>query len=77
MTAKLYNFIASISRILNRMTMGRHGETLCGRMARERGHDCLFCNVIGRLLRDPDHCWKARIGELREAAQESHSRRAS
>lgn len=73
----LRRILARVSRALNRVSGGTPGETLCGRMARERGHDCLFCNVIGWLLRDPDHCWKARIGELREAAQESHSRRAS
>lgn len=58
-------FLGNLSRVLNSLTGGRPGETLCGRMARTRGHDCLFCSVVGWALRDADHCWRMRISELR------------
>lgn len=58
-------FLGNLSRVLNRLLQGNPNETLCGRMARTRGHDCLFCRVVGWALRDADHCWRMRISELR------------
>lgn len=49
-----------LSRALNRLFQGNPNETLCGRMACTRGHDCRFCRVIGAVLRDADHCWRMR-----------------
>lgn len=58
-------FLGSLSRALNRLLQGNPNETLCGRMARTRGHDCLFCRAVGAVLRDVDHCWRMRISEIR------------
>lgn len=58
-------FLGNLSRALNRLFRGNPNETLCGRMARTRGHWCLFCRVVGWVLRDRDHCWRMRISELR------------
>lgn len=57
--------LGNLSRVLNRLLQGNPNETLCGRMARTRGHDCLFCRVVGWALRDRDHCWRMRISEIR------------
>lgn len=54
-----------LSRALSRTTGGQPNETLCGRMARTRGHDCLFCRVVGWVLRDRDHCWRMRLAEIK------------
>lgn len=59
--------LGSASRALNRALGGRPSESLCGRMTRLRGHDCLFCRVVGAVLRDADHCWRQRVYELRSA----------
>lgn len=56
--------LGSASRALNRALGGRPGESLCGRMTRTRSHDCLFCRVVGWVLRDAEHCWRQRIYEL-------------
>lgn len=61
----LIRAFGNLSRALNRAAGGRPNETLCGRMARTRGHDCLFCRVVGTVLRDADHCWRMRISEIR------------
>lgn len=55
----------TLSRALNRALRGRPNETLCGRMARTRGHWCLFCRLVGCVTRDRDHCWRMRLWELR------------
>lgn len=59
--------LGDISRFLNRVTGGRKGESLCGRMSRTRGHDCMFCRIVGAALRDRDHCWRQRIHEIKES----------
>jgi hypothetical protein len=53
------------SRLINRLTGGDPDETLCSRMVRTYGHDCLFCRVIAKALREPDHCWSARINHIK------------
>lgn len=58
-------FLGSLSRAINRLLQGNPHETLCGRMARTRGHDCMFCRAVGAVLRDADHCWRMRMSELR------------
>lgn len=63
--ARLIRALGSLSRALSGATGGQPGETLCGRMARTRGHDCLFCRLVGVALRDRDHCWRMRISEIR------------
>lgn len=55
----------TLSRLINRATGGQPGQTLCARIARRCGHDCLFCRVVGALVRDRDHCWAAMINDLR------------
>lgn len=62
--ARLVRALGNLSRFLSRITGGHPGETLCGRMARTRGHDCLFCRVVGAVLRDRDHCWRMRMAEI-------------
>lgn len=62
---RLIRALGNLSRWVNRRMQGQPNETLCGRMARTRGHDCLFCRVIGAVLRDRDHCWRMRISEIR------------
>lgn len=54
----------AISRLLNRLACGERGQTLCARMARRYGHDCLFCRFIGWLVRDADHCWAALLADI-------------
>lgn len=61
---RLIRALGNFSRALSGATGGQPGETLCGRMARTRGHDCLFCRVVGAVLRDPDHCWRMRLAEI-------------
>jgi hypothetical protein len=48
--------LADFSRLLNRMTGGEPGKTLCWRMAMRFGHDCLFCRAVGFVLRERAHC---------------------
>lgn len=63
--SRILRLCGRLSRALNRLFQGNPNETLCGRMARTRGHDCLFCRAVGAVLRDADHCWRMRISELR------------
>lgn len=67
--AAFLHALGSASRTLNRAIGGRPGESLCGRMTRTRSHDCLFCRLVGWVLRDAEHCWRQRIYELRQAGQ--------
>lgn len=67
--AAILRALGAASRALNRLFGGIPGESLCGRMSRVRGHDCLFCRVVGWGLRDADHCWRQRIHELRQTGQ--------
>jgi hypothetical protein len=57
--------LGDVSRFINRVTGGRRKESLCGRMTRVYGHDCLFCRAVGIILRDADHCWRQRIHEIK------------
>ena len=52
----MIRFLADLSRFLNRMSGGEAGKTLCWRVARRWGVRCLFCVVIGAVLREHDHC---------------------
>ena len=63
--AALLRALGASSRVFNRALGGIPGESLCGRMSRVHGHDCLFCRVVGAVLRDADHCWRQRIHEIR------------
>lgn len=49
-------WLAGLSEVLNRMAGGKPGETLCARMARSYGVNCLFCRYVSFVLREPDHC---------------------
>jgi len=46
----------TFSRLLNRLTGGHAGQSLCARIAHGFGPRCLFCRFIARALRDPAHC---------------------
>lgn len=52
--------MGNLSRLLNRVTGGMRGETVCRRVAGRFGPSCFFCWLIGRLVRDENHCF----GEL-------------
>lgn len=56
--------LGNISRFASRMTGGKVGQTVCGRIAARYGHDCLFCKFVGWVLRDEDHCWTERLKDL-------------
>lgn len=58
------SFLGRISRMLNRTFGGMPGQTLCARMGRKYGHNCLFCRLIGRAVREPDHCWHEMIDDF-------------
>lgn len=47
-------FLGNVSRILNRMSGGPRGQTLCARIA-ERRPDCWFCRLMSRIV-EPNHC---------------------
>ena len=46
--------LGNLSRILNRISGGPRGQTLCARIA-ERRPDCLFCRLMSWIV-EPDHC---------------------
>ncbi|MBB4571101.1 hypothetical protein GGE67_004838 [Rhizobium leucaenae] len=46
--------LGDLSRILNRMSGGPRGQTLCARIA-ERQPDCWFCRLMSRIV-EPNHC---------------------
>lgn len=48
--------LAFASRVINLCIGGKWPETLCARIARRWGARCLFCVVIGAVLREHDHC---------------------
>lgn len=58
-----------LSRLINRLTGGYAGQTLCARLALAWGHDCKFCKLIAAALREPDHCrteaehWQSKNGD--------------
>lgn len=62
--------LGDLSRVLNHMSGGPQGQTLCARIA-ERQPDCWFCRLMSRIV-EPNHCaielanW-ARRGTLTEA----------
>lgn len=55
--------LGNLSRLVNRLSGGEPGESLCGRMARLRGPDCLFCRVVAAVLREADHCRNEMVGD--------------
>lgn len=69
----VYEFCLSVSKLLNRLSGGTNGQTLCARLAKKFGHDCLFCRVIGAVVNDADHCWKAYVLDLRRGRYSSGS----
>lgn len=44
-----------ISGLLNRLLGGRVEQTLCARIAEQRGAQCRFCRLMSRLI-EPNHC---------------------
>lgn len=48
--------LGDLSRLLNRITGGERGKTLCHRWATAYGPYCLVCRVVGFVLRNPRHC---------------------
>jgi hypothetical protein len=52
----MHKFLADTSRLLSRLTGGRKGTTLCHRAAMRWGYDCVFCKLVGFVLRQPTHC---------------------
>jgi hypothetical protein len=71
MPRNLRRRLGNLSRLLNRLTGGMKGQTLCARVAAAFGQRCLFCRLVGMALREPTHCaeqllrWRQRtlIGE--------------
>jgi len=55
MAAIMATFLGRLSRVVNRITGGARGQTLCARVAITFGADCLFCRVVARFT-EPDHC---------------------
>lgn len=54
----------TLSRLINRASGGQPDQTLCARIARRHGHDCLFCQLVGFVTRDRDHCWAALLADI-------------
>lgn len=52
----MHRLLADFSRFLNIITGGKPGKTMCNRVAVRFGPDCLFCRVVGRVMRQPTHC---------------------
>lgn len=48
--------LADLSRLLNRLTGGELGKTICWCVAMRWGSDCLFCKVIAAVMRERFHC---------------------
>lgn len=53
----MHKLLADGSRALNRALGGEPGRTLCHRIAMRWGDRCLFCQLIGIVLRDEWHCY--------------------
>lgn len=45
-----------LSRAINWILGGEWPQTLCARIAHRWGANCVFCNLVGLILRDPEHC---------------------
>lgn len=52
----MHRILANASRLLSRMTGGAENTTLCHRAAMRWGYDCVFCRIVGRIMRQPTHC---------------------
>lgn len=52
----MHRVLADLSRLANRLTGGPAGKTLCNRVARVYGYDCVFCRLVAFVLSDRDHC---------------------
>lgn len=48
--------LGDLSRVLNRMSGGAPGQTLCARVGLRFGPYCWFCRLVGWTVRDPRHC---------------------
>jgi hypothetical protein len=56
MSGSLRQRLGKLSRLLNRLTGGTKGQTLCARVAASFGQRCMFCRLVGAALREPTHC---------------------
>lgn len=52
----MHRVLADFSRWANRRLGGAENTTLCHRAAMRWGWDCVFCRVVGRIMRQPTHC---------------------
>lgn len=50
------SFLAAFSIFINERTGGEKTQTLCARIGLRFGARCLFCRVVGAVLREPEHC---------------------
>jgi hypothetical protein len=58
--------LGRVSVLINELTGGRKGESLCARLARTRGSNCTTCRAVGFLLRDQFHCLDELIHQLKK-----------
>jgi hypothetical protein len=77
MSGNLRHRLGNLSRLLNRLTGGTKGQSLCARVADAYGQRCLFCRLVGGALREPAHCadqllrWRSVSGN--SATSNNHS----
>ncbi len=50
------SYLASFSIYINEVTGGERTQTLCARISLSFGPRCVFCRVVGAVLREPEHC---------------------
>lgn len=48
--------LATLSRVLCRITGGPSNKTLCWRAAMRWGDDCFFCRLVAAALGERHHC---------------------
>lgn len=47
--------LGRLSRLLNRLSGGQPGQTLCARIAASHGAQCWFCRLMAWAI-EPNHC---------------------
>lgn len=52
----LRSTLAAMSGVVAYLIWQKPGSTLCAEIAKRFGHDCIFCRIIGAVMREPDHC---------------------
>lgn len=62
--------LGNASRLLNWLTGGERGQTLCARVAARYGADCLFCRLVSRFT-EPGHCAEEM---MRDATRQEETR---